>query len=135
MTNPPLPAAENASDDNETRPGAEARDEIDARPAEAAEILAAGPRAGSRAGALAFLAAALVVAGAVYYYMTGEGELQRLDAALLRHAELSLEADGKSDAVAVAPTCTRRRRRRRRTCGTSPRAAARGATRSSCTTD
>ncbi len=109
MTNSPPDAPENNSGASDTQPasspgGAEAREEIASRPAEAAEVLASGPKAGNRAGALAFLAAALVIGGAVHFYMTMDSHIQSLDAALLRHAELSLGASGEDAAVAIAPT-------------------------------
>lgn len=113
----PTPAEDASADKNtrtDARPDSEARQEIDARPEEAAEVLATGPRAGNRAGALAFLALVVVVGAAVHFYMADNGGeyLQQLDADLLRHAELSLRptgtgqgASGIADAgLAVAPS-------------------------------
>lgn len=79
---------------------------------EADDILAAGAKAGNRAGALAFLALVVVLAAATYYYMTNNsGEyLQILDTELLRDAELSIDLRGNPRGagaggnVAVAPS-------------------------------
>ncbi len=112
MTNDTAPAAENASAAGETRdethtvPGSEAGREIDSRPGETGDVLASGPKAGSRAGALAFLALVVVLAAAAHFYMADSGGeyLQRLDAELLQHAELSLKSGENGAAVAVAPS-------------------------------
>lgn len=85
----------------------EALDEIESREEEASAVLASGPRAGGRSGALAFLAFAVVVAAAVHFYMAtrgGDSYLVRLDSELLQHAELSLRAGEDSGHMAVAPS-------------------------------
>ncbi len=112
MTNNTAPAAENASADGETQDettpasGSEARREIDSRPEETGDVLASGPKAGNRAGAFAFLALVVVIAAAAHFFMADSGGeyLQRLDAELLQHAELSLKSNENGAAVAVAPS-------------------------------
>lgn len=116
MTNSTLPATENASAIPETRfdddmrrkavLDSEAQQEMDSRPEETGDVLAGGPKAGNRAGALAFLALVVVIAGAVHFYMqdSGGAYIQRLDADLLQHAELTLSAREKGAAIAVAPS-------------------------------
>ena len=116
MTNSTLPATENASAIRETRIDedtqkklaldSEAQQEMDSRPEETSEVIANGPKAGNRAGALAFLALVVVIAAAVHFYMADSGGayLKRLDADLLQHAELSLKAGGKTAALSIAPS-------------------------------
>ena len=85
----------------------EALDEIDSREEEAAVVLASGPRAGGRSGALAFLAFAVAVAAAVHFYMAsrgGDNYLTRLDSELLQHAELTLKSGEDAGRMAVAPS-------------------------------
>ncbi len=93
---------------DERRPGAEALREIESRADEAKEVLATGARAGGRAGALGFLALLVVLGAATYFYMTDNGGEYpaRLDAELLRDAELALglRGDGSGAGVAVAPS-------------------------------
>ncbi len=99
------PSADTGAREEAPKTDSEAGQELDSRPEEAGKVLAAGPKAGNRAGALAFLAFAVVIAAAVHFHMTDSGGeyLQRLDAELLRNAELSLKAGGGA-AVAVAPS-------------------------------
>jgi hypothetical protein len=105
MTNPDPDQTKSVSAPSDARPDSEARDEMESRAGETAEILASGPKAGSRAGALAFLALVAVLAGAAYFYMADGGYLQRLDADLLRHAELAMRSgQAAGGGVAVAPS-------------------------------
>ncbi len=73
---------------------------------EAAEVLRSGPRAGNRAGGLAFLALMALLAAALHYHFSGGGADSfpaRLDSDLLTHAELTLAANEKGNRLAVVP--------------------------------
>lgn len=73
----------------------------------AADVVDAGPSAGNRSVAWAFLALMIVLGAALHYYLTGVGSesyLARLDVDLLTHAELTLAAMEDGTRMAVVPT-------------------------------
>lgn len=85
----------------------EARLELESRREEAAAVLGAGPHAGNRAGAFAFLALLTVVAAAVYYHFANQGVdsfRSRLDSQLRYHAELSVASMQSEAPIAVIPS-------------------------------
>ncbi len=94
-------------DDNgsESGPGRNGRTgDAEPVPDETDALLATGPSAGNRGGALAFFALLVVVGAGLFYYLSSRGSgafVNRLDASLLAHAELSLAA---TDNVTVAPS-------------------------------
>ena len=70
-------------------------------------LVKTGPRAGDRAGGMAFLALMVVLAGALHFYLTGEGSdsfINRLDAELLTHAEFSLASMENGGRLTVVPS-------------------------------
>ena len=81
--------------------------EAEVRREEAEAVLAAGPGAGNRSGALAFLALLLVVAAVVHFHLAERGSgsyLNRLDSELINHAELSVAAMQDENRMAVVPS-------------------------------
>ncbi|MCC8166643.1 MAG: hypothetical protein LIQ31_10960 [Planctomycetes bacterium] len=90
---------------SEAGPGRDARPEDpDLEPNETDALLASGAAAGNRGGALAFFALMVVVGAGLFFYLSSRGAgafVNRLDASLLAHAELSLAA---MDNVTVAPS-------------------------------
>jgi hypothetical protein len=86
---------------------AEAIDEIESRRGEMEGILENGPRQGNRSGAYAFLALVVILGAAAHFHFAsrgGDAYLQRLDAELLNHAELSLAAMDEGGRLAIAPS-------------------------------
>lgn len=72
-----------------------------------AELLKTGPTAGNRSGALTFLAFAVVLAGALHFYLKSSGPESfpaRLSADLLTHAELTLASYNDGGRMEVVPT-------------------------------
>ncbi|MCC8116958.1 MAG: hypothetical protein LIP18_07410 [Planctomycetes bacterium] len=85
-------------------PGRDSPPEAEPGPNETDALLAGGETAGSRGGALAFFALLVVIGAGLFFYLSSRGSgafVNRLDASLLAHAELSLAAAEK---VTVAPS-------------------------------
>ena len=81
--------------------------DAEAREFETDAVLGGGPGAGNRAGGLAFLALAAVVAAGVYYHFSasgGDAFKARLDSEMLTHAELTLASREAGNRVEVVPT-------------------------------
>lgn len=81
--------------------------ELDACAEETCVLMKTGPRAGDRAGGVAFLALMVVLAGAVHFYYTDsrtDSFANRLDAELLTHAEFALASNEDGNRLGVVPT-------------------------------
>lgn len=70
-------------------------------------LVRTGPRAGNRAGGLAFLALMVVIGAALHFHLSaggGDAFLSRLDSELLAHAKLSLAATEEGVRLATVPS-------------------------------
>lgn len=82
-------------------------DDGDAEAEETAKLVDAGPRAGNRSGALAFLAFLVLAAAALHFYLaeTGSGAyIHHLDAELRKDAGLALAAMEEKNRIAIVPS-------------------------------
>lgn len=74
------------------------------RKEETSRLLETGPKAGNRAGGLAFLALMVILAAALHFQFGGGGyPAETLDAELRRHAELSLAAHKENPNMVIVP--------------------------------
>lgn len=87
------------------KPGGDAA-ELEARGEEARAVIASGPGSGNRSAALGFLALLVVIAAALHFHFISGGAayLNRLDAELINHAELSVAAMEDQNRMAVVPS-------------------------------
>lgn len=95
------------ADDPELNAREEAESDAEEMRDETGQVLQKGPRAGNKAGALAFLALVIVGLAVLRFYLADSGSdayFNRLDSELVTHAELSLAAARDDTRIAVVPS-------------------------------
>lgn len=99
--------AESGATDEAKHSAAAVRPDAETVGQETEELIKTGPTAGNKAGGMAFLALVVVLGAALHFHLYGTGPeayVNRLDATLLTHAELTLDAMKDGSNLVVVPS-------------------------------